>query len=486
MASVRKKRRTSGPNFAPRMGDELSSRRKASGTPAGETGGSRWLSSRILSSAKPQHKVLSRAQRRVLELAVKERLNVFFTGGAGTGKTTTLLRMVVELEREHGLYGKVFCVAPTGLAAWGLGGTTIHSFAGVRNSDSTLDEMLDEIQDNEHAISRWQTCQVLIWDEISMVDSVFLEKLDAIARSIRQTPLAPFGGIQLVVSGDFFQLPPIGLGLDAGWAFLSPLWNQLFDVHILLKTSHRQHGEYLRLLNEIRTGEMPADTVSRLLSLSRKHGSQGLKCTRIFATKREVDAENQRCLEALGEDAGPTVTFVANDMHVGKSAGNLMHGCPAQREVSLRVGAEVILLKNLDLSAGLVNGCRGVVMSFTKAKSPLPIVHFRIGNSVKQVLSRTIHRANWELKSGSKIIASRNQIPLQLAYALTVHKCQGQTLSNIYVDFRSRAFTSGQAYVALSRTADIQNLAIGKLSATDVKVSDKVVKFYKEVFGAVA
>ena len=121
----------------------------------------------------------------MLELAVLERKNVFFTGAAGSGKSFVLQRMLVDLERAHGLYGRVYCVAPTGLAAWNLGGTTVHSFAGIRDSDAALGDMIDAVLENDHARTRWQHCQVLIWDEISMVDSVFLEKLDRVARAVR-------------------------------------------------------------------------------------------------------------------------------------------------------------------------------------------------------------------------------------------------------------------------------------------------------------
>ena len=195
--------------------------------PRGQGGEGGWISSRASSSSSSHsgNTHLSPGQQRVFELAVLQRKNVFFTGAAGSGKSFVLKRMLVEIERAHGLYGRVYCVAPTGLAAWNLGGTTIHSFAGIRDSNSTLDDMLDAVYENDHAVFRWQHCQTLILDEVSMVDSIFLEKLDRIARTVRNCDDVPFGGIQLIVTGDFFQLPPVQLGgssgasSGAGWAF---------------------------------------------------------------------------------------------------------------------------------------------------------------------------------------------------------------------------------------------------------------------------
>ena len=487
---------------------------------AGDAGNAGWISARASSSASAAAETcLSPGQRRVLELAVLQRKNVFFTGAAGSGKSFVLKRMMVELEREHRLYGRVYCVAPTGLSAWHLGGTTIHSFAGIRDSDATIDEMLDAVYDNHHAVHRWQHCEVLIWDEISMIHCTFLEKLDRIARTVRDREDAPFGGIQLVVCGDFFQLPPVNLSHDAGWAFESPIWKEMFDVHIMLKTSHRQdqRSEFLNLLNAIRTGERSQSAIERLIQLSRgspdpnttlSSGQASSTCassyTKLFGTNREVNDENERCLELLGAKAGPRITFVADDItkfysKVAKRlpGGNIMPDCPALQNVVLRVGAKVILLKNLDQQAGLVNGCHGVVKGFTNAsscssKQNFPIVDFYVGKGVatmsrkQNVVTRTIRRATWESKSGSTVIASRSQIPLRLAYALTVHKCQGQTLPSARINFKSSAFTSGQAYVALSRVSKVKCLDIERLRATDVKVSHTVVQFYKSVFGTVA
>ena len=521
------------------------------------TEGGGWISARtssgmtstgIRAAADSGHPMLSPGQRRVLELAVLQRKNVFFTGAAGSGKSFVLKRVLVDIEREHRLFGRVYCVAPTGLAAWNLGGTTIHSFAGVRDSDASLDDMIDAIYENDQAVFRWQHCQVLVWDEISMIDCFFLEKLDQIARTIRGRYDLPFGGIQLVVCGDFFQLPPVQLGRlgssDPCWAFTSHLWKDMFDVHIMLKASHRQqqHSEFLYLLNQIRTGRNCDDTVKQLIRLSNQvRDSKNLdttagtglassstsstssftyslsknpkmsKYTKLFSTNKEVDAENKRCLDLLGPAAGPRVKFIAKDKSMlnsnttkKKCGVGIMPDCPAQKKVVLRLGAQVILLKNVDQNCGLVNGCRGVVKGFTKDGSQLPIVEFYVGrkypgssitsslsssstSSQRQpVITRTVRRTTWESKSGSTVLASREQIPLRLAYALTVHKCQGQTLPSAHVSFKTSAFTSGQAYVALSRTERVEDLDIGKLRTSDIRVSEDVVQFYMELFGTVA
>ena len=165
-------------------------------------------SGKWMNSKKLKRNNLSKGQSRVVELALSNK-SVFFTGAAGSGKSYLLRELVCQLEKQNQMHGRVFVTAPTGLAAWHLGGSTIHSFAGVKDSSMPLTDLLDEVYDNDHAVQRWQYCRCLIIDEISMIDAAFLHKLDSIARAVRQTPRLPFGGIQLIFSGDFFQLPPV-------------------------------------------------------------------------------------------------------------------------------------------------------------------------------------------------------------------------------------------------------------------------------------
>jgi len=468
---------------------------------------------------------LSPGQRRVVDLALSGK-NVFFTGAAGTGKSYLLRQLVCELEKQNQFHGRVFVTAPTGLAAWHLGGTTIHSFAGIKRSDPPLDDLLKEIYASEYSLQRWQYCKCLVIDEISMIDADFLNKLDAIGRYVRDSPDLPFGGMQLVFSGDFFQLPPVENSDDdihillharaaaaasastssssssaaaalppspppplpaARYAFESDRWDDFFDVFVMLTTSFR-HREttFLKLLNAIRTGERCQQTVEKLLRGTRQNfDEERTPPTRLFSTNAMVDKENDIHLKELGDDVD-IETYQAVDTSKG-----LVHisekNCPVPQQLTLKVGASVMLLRNLDQSKGLVNGCMGTVTSFAHG-SRYPNVLFapKAGLTIMNKQQQTVIPVTWERKSGADVFATRTALPLRLSYAMTIHKSQGQTLPRVELNFKSRTFASGQAYSALSRATGFRGLVVKNLKKNDIRVSPKVVEWYTKVFGKVS
>jgi len=422
---------------------------------------------------------VSDQQWRVLE-AISQGKSVFVTGSAGTGKTYLLefaKRVLAELYDPL----SVFVTASTGIAACALKGRTLHSFAGVGLGDKPAPVLASRISDRENseALKRWKSARALIIDEISMIDGDLFDKLDYIARDIRRNKRV-FGGLQLVVTGDFFQLPPVKpVNPRKEFAFEAKCWNKCFDMQIELKEVFRQADrEFVGMLNEIRKGWCSPNTKVRLSyctgPLSWTHG---IAPTRLFPKKFDVRQENDMELIALNKEIIP---FTARDTGAKK---HLVNNGVAPKELYLCEGAQVVLIWNLDVEIGLVNGARGVVTGFTCSEmresrdvSPRglwPVVRFDCLET-EQVLRPVA----WEVHEGKELVASRRQVPLILAWALSVHKCQGMTLDRVQTDL-SNAFECGMVYVALSRVRNLKGLQLTGFDPSKIKAHPKVIKFYE-------
>ena len=246
-------------------------------------------------------------------------------------------------------------------------------------------------------------------------------------------------------------------------------------------------------MNSLRTGKQREQTVSKLIrgasrdfddTASNTTSKQNNPPTKLYPTNAQVDKENRFHLDALG--AVETMEYDARDTTKGKYKIN-NKSCPVPPHLTLKLGASVMLLRNLDTSKGLVNGCLGEVVGFMESSS-LPIVRFAPSNNRVTRVQRqriTVNESTWERKSGGEVVATRTALPLRLSYALTIHKSQGQTLPRVLIDFKSRAFAAGMAYSALSRATGFRGLAVKKLSVSDIRVSDKVIQWYQNLFGAV-
>ena len=294
-------------------------------------------------------------------------MSVFFTGNAGTGKSFLLRAIVQELHRRHS--SGVFVTASTGIAAANVGGRTIHSFAGIGLGEDDAATMVRTLKPNARA--RWRQAQVLVIDEISMLCGVLLDKLDSVGRAVRGQPDKPFGGIQVVLVGDFFQLPPVRLGQDPNvrFCFTARCWNEVVAETFVLSRVYRQRdAQFLAMLDEVRHGTVgPAS--ERILQLvyqqtvnppAASTDDDGIKPTVLYATNRHVDAQNERELRKL---AGDAKTFRATDKGEANARHHLEQNCLAPTVLELKVGAQVMLLKNLHVEDGLTNGTRGVVPS---------------------------------------------------------------------------------------------------------------------------
>lgn len=343
---------------------------------------------------------LTSEQQDVLREVVLGGRSVFFTGGAGTGKSFLLKQIVARLDPRT-----TFVTASTGIAACAVGGTTIHHFAGIggfSQNDKTVEELVRMAQSRRGA--QWRACKVLIIDEISMLDGPLFDLLETIARRVRNCS-RPFGGIQLVVVGDFFQLPPVSKagGTPCKFAFEATSWGMCVQRTFELTVAFRQSDpEFVTALNNLRVGIAPPATKLLLGSRVGKvlPQSDGIVATRLFTHKADCQKLNEEQLKSLG---GQQCTFSARDTSRDDAALALLRqSCPAQPELTLKVGAQVILIKTLDAEAGLANGARGVVTKFLSTRNP----SVRFDNGVEQ----TMRMEAFGLAVGGQTVACRMQV----------------------------------------------------------------------------
>ncbi|CAB4062055.1 PIF1 [Lepeophtheirus salmonis] len=372
--------------------------------------------------------LLTPEQREVISV-VSSGLNLFFTGGAGTGKSFIIRKIIGSLPPET-----TYVTASTGVAAHQIGGTTLHSFSGIPNYSVDVHKVAAQAEKKRGAA--WRKCKILIIDEISMVDGRYFETLEAVARIIRNSD-KPFGGIQLVLTGDFLQLPPV---------------NESKGKSVFLK--RQSDPGFISLLNNLRFGKCTSMITKTLIETGKKafDTSDGICATRLCTHSADVDTINRLELKKL---KNPSRIFKAID--TGSSAALSL----VEKEIELKIGAQVMLTKNISISEGLVNGARGVVTQFEDTTGN-PMIKF------KSCGERRVTFEKWNYKcpsSGS--LQTRQQLPLRLAWAFSIHKSQGMTLDFVQVSL-SKVFEAGQAYVALSRAKDFSSLRESKTYDTDL------------------
>lgn len=385
--------------------------------------------------------------------------SVLLTGPAGAGKTY-VLNQFVKLAKHDGKH--VSITATTGLAATHLGGTTIHSWAGIGVSDSLPNGFAEHVAKGRREII--EKTDVLIIDEISMLHDFRLDMVDEVCRLVRKNPDVPFGGIQIIMSGDFFQLPPINRGDSRAGSFVvnSNVWQELDPTICYLEEQHRQDDETLiEILNAMRSGGIRRHHAEILLARTEVYPDEFEKLTELHTVNVDVDAMNEAKLKELEVDE---ITYEQTTTGSESYVENLQRSVLAPKLLKLKEGALVMAVKNSP-ERKYVNGSIGTVVGF-EPYTEYPIVEFLNGKEV------SMQPDTWELRDGDKKRASITQIPLRLAWAITVHKSQGMTLDAARIDLR-KAFVEGMGYVALSRVKNIANLYLTGINQMALRVSEE-------------
>lgn len=392
--------------------------------------------------------------------------HVLITGAAGTGKSFLVKSICSELDKK----GKVYRIlAPTGVAALNVEGQTIHRFLGLRPG---VDEITDYIRMcSKRTKVPWTTISSIIIDEVSMFHPKLFELFDEICKFHKKNT-RPFGGIQLILLGDFFQLSPIpnkndGID-DPFYIFETELWNIMnISVHVLQKVMRQNEMEFVQALSDLRIGNLSEKLLSMLDKCKKNKKLPGKHYVRLFSLNIDKNYANDTELVRLKTSSK---VFKAHDVGDEK----YLQGCRAEKELLVKINCMVMLLWNMP-EHGLCNGSVGVLKGFDV--TGLPIVEFDNGVTIP-VLQRT-----WTIKEknlhGTRVLASRTQVPLAIAYSLSIHKSQSLTLD--YVEANCKGiFTTGQLYVMLSRARSPQGLIVKNFDPTHIMVDDKVHEFYRQ------
>lgn len=493
-----------------------------------------------------QHIELTDEQNEVVQLAVDQGLNLFYTGSAGTGKSVVLKTLIQKMKRKHGDDAVAIC-ASTGLASCNIGGITIHKFSGFGIGDKSPENLFAFVAKRPQAVKKWKKTKVLIVDEVSMIEGQYLDKFDYVARNVRKSN-RPFGGIQVIFTGDFFQLPPVSKnGKPTSYCFESQSWKRAIQKTILLNKVFRQKDNSLiEMLNEIRYGERISVASRNLItSLDRAiEYDDGLEATELYPTRMEVTSANAKRMHSL---SGKEIVFNAVDSispEVKDKAAErkkLDSSFLAEPSLKLKEGCQVMLIVNF--SDKLVNGSIGNVLYFLpttlytsivteyrniedqqaikeirmisdcvgltnindvpphiieyqakmlnldakgrfdkfiktalryKKHDMMPVVRFKVPNQRDETEIINIHSFALD---GYRNKTERQQIPLILCYALSIHKSQGQTIPRLRIDLK-KVFEVGQVYVALSRAVSLDALEVRNFDPSKIKCDQKVKKFY--------
>lgn len=421
-----------------------------------------------------------------------DRENIFITGPGGTGKTH-LIRHIVNHAKNN--FRKFKVCALTGCAAILLecGATTLHAFAGIGLANGNVNDIVEKVVKNWPKRSKWSKLDLLIIDEVSMLSMKLLIILDKIAKIINKNT-RPFGGIQLVFSGDFYQLPPVGDENDPDsckFCFESPLWKELFPEPIILNTIYRQKDpDYIKILNNIRVGKITNKSYKLLQECVDKKYADDICPALILPRRFDVDKINNIELEKL-DGKGQIFKFIdvtINEQNITNKEKNiyfntsasdiireleyLKENIMAKENLELKIGALVMCIANIDIESPnpIVNGSQGIIVDFVGNN---PQVKFNNGEL------RSINRHVWSSERIPGVAVS--QIPLIHGWAITIHKAQGLSLDKAIIDLGSGIFECGQTYVALSRIRSLNGLYLKAFDINKITTNKKVLQYYGDL-----
>lgn len=396
---------------------------------------------------------------------LKAGYNTYITGCAGSGKTYLLQQFILNLRFQKMGVG---ITASTGVAATHLSGMTIHTWAGVGIKNKLTHADIAELLKRPYLHKRFRNLNVLIIDEVSMLSSDTLEAVDQILRAFKRSDL-PFGGIQVVLCGDFFQLPPVSTSLQPQFIFKSQVWDELDLKVCYLDKPYRQNDtRFLAMLDAIRENNVGQETWGVLKERFLDHVDSSVVPTKLYTHNAHADMVNASELAKLPEVPR---TFLMETRGNDMVAMLLSKHCLAPERLVLKIGAQVMFVKN-NQEAGYANGTMGKVIDFTE--EGFPLVETTDG---KRIIA---YPQKWEIEEPEGESAAIYQIPLRLAWAITIHKSQGMTLDAAEIDL-GKSFVPGLGYVALSRVKTLKGIKLRSINRTALRVSDEVIAFDKRL-----
>ena len=455
-------------------------------------------------SQQPELPTLSTDQQRAFDLFVAGH-NLFITGPGGSGKTH-----LIKSFHQHAIYTRqhIPVCAMTGCAAILLqcSAKTIHSWSGIRIARGNKEQVIQSVLHNRFALAAWKKASGIIVDEVSMMSLKVFEILENIARLVKQNS-KPFGGMQVVFIGDFFQLPPVSTPDDpenALFCFQSTLWHSVFKIkhHILLHTIFRQSDDpsYARILQLVRTGSLDPQSISILqqrvaIPFHKRHDPAHHTPTKLLPIRARADLLNSIMFNKI---SSPEVSFHitchtdfstfadsnklipphiirnSKSMHpntIRAETERIINSMPCQPIIKLKIGTVVMACVNIDIDNQICNGSQGTVVQFSHNNHPIVRFHNGILTEIKPHV--------WQSEEFPTIAVS--QIPIILAWAITIHKSQGATLSVAEIDIGDSVFEYGQTYVALSRIKSLDGLYISSFNPNNIKANPVVIQFYQSL-----
>ncbi len=385
--------------------------------------------------------------------------SVFLTGPAGSGKTYVLNQFIKNARSD----GKSVAVtASTGLAATHLGGSTIHSWAGIGIADELQPKSIREMSKSRK--DQIAGADVLIIDEVSMLHDFRLDLVEQVCRLVRDKD-EPFGGLQIVLSGDFYQLPPVNRhdSKQGGFVVGSQSWEAIQPTICYLSEQHRQEDDsLLEILTAMRDNDLRRRHAELLLARKIPRSPFDEPVTELYTKNINVDVVNQSKLDAMD---GELYEYDMTSTGRKGAIESLKKSCLAPETLQLKKGAFVMFVKNSS-DKKYANGTLGTVIGFGDDEDAMPIVETREGRKI------TVEADAWEMRDGEKKIAGLSQLPLRLAWAITVHKSQGMTLDAAHIDLQN-AFVPGMGYVALSRVKSLDTLTLAGINKMALQLNEQ-------------
>jgi ATP-dependent DNA helicase PIF1 len=410
---------------------------------------------------------LNTEQQEALD-SFKKGKSIFLTGPAGTGKSVTLKEIIKFCEQENKKFG---VTATTGTASFLLSGKTLHSYLGIGLGKESAEEIFKFVRYKlKHVADKLRSLDVLIIDEISMLDKELFEKISEYLCLLRKNS-KPFGGLQLVLTGDFCQLEPV----NGEYCFLSNVWKRINMETIYLHKLIRQDGdiEFQRMLSKFRYGKCSVYHYQKLLSLANTEFGD-VKPTKLYPKNVDVDRINKEEYDKLIKSGAQMIKYdnklpTVNSKNKEK-VEKWVKSLELPESIQLCIGAQVVVLANIDQDAGIVNGTRGVIIDLNKS-----IV------TIKRVDGSYFNIPYYKTTNVEDNTLVVQYMPLKLAYALSIHRSQGQTLDAIEIDIGTKIFAAGQAYTAISRAKDLKSVKIVSVSKNSFIVNEHVKDFYQKI-----